>query len=310
MAYINGNKVLFQGVGTRVKINGATQGEWNADFVENEKLKTKNLFPVPYYQTCVTYNGIEFTANADGTVSVVGAMQSAIGTTMTLVKRLFLKAGTYTFSVSKNSGYVIQTATNGYFNFVDVGQTINTFTLSEDRLFEDIYIAMPTNSTESINDTYITIQLEKGDKATEYVAYDGEIIHKKDVAKSATSINIRGNQELMCGNNTWTPIIFMSEKSEIDLITTGKTLVLCGSVYAKVTEGSMFYRLFVDGVDITWTNICVADNQEYHSLPMAWTYNNIPAGKHTFELRVCANLAEASVIIPNYVETPFTLFEI
>ena len=173
------------GSGSRVTIGGVEQASWSADFAEDERQKSKNLIPFPYTYVLPnesgTSNGVTFAVNADSSINISGTNNSSTsGSQLILVTDITLKAGTYTCSVSHNDGFYIETPANNWFKFLHVGQTSNTFTLTEDLYCPSIYVLVPKGG--SIDTSNVFIQLERGSTATDWHEYNGEIIHKKDVA--------------------------------------------------------------------------------------------------------------------------------
>ena len=62
----------------------------------------KNILPYPYAEATKTENGLTFTNNGDGTITVKGT--ASADTTFNLCTDLVLTAGTYTFSGCPSNG--------------------------------------------------------------------------------------------------------------------------------------------------------------------------------------------------------------
>lgn len=101
----------------------------------------KNLLPYPYIDTTKTVNGIIFTDNGDGSITMNG---TATADSIFLLGPVSLKAGTYTLSVNDsgfNSNYCNFQLSNSEKNLwwgiknVTSSTGVNTYTLNEDLLF-------------------------------------------------------------------------------------------------------------------------------------------------------------------------------
>ena len=145
----------------------------------------KNLLPYPYYETTKTTNGVTYTDNGNGTISINGTATANAYFSIfpnTTGVRLKFKAGTYTFSnnVLLPSGVVITfnprdssgNAISGV-SAVYLNDTTKeaTRTINQDfELFANILVSSGTAIT-----TLFTIypQIEKSNQATTYEPYVG-----------------------------------------------------------------------------------------------------------------------------------------
>lgn len=148
---------------------------------------TKNLIPYPYTYTTTTTNGVTFTDNGDGSITIDGTATD--NTVFYLVgkqdnytlDKCGLKIGdSYTISKTLISGDSIA---NVYFtaNYYDengsmkAGASISninteTATIQSDFKLWGIYLLVLKDKT--VNNTTIKLQLEKGSSATEYEPYN------------------------------------------------------------------------------------------------------------------------------------------
>lgn len=152
---------------------------------------TKNLIPYPYFSTTKTTNGVTFTDNGDGSITVNGtATANAVFYLVDkqdnyTLDKCGLKIGdSYTISKTSISG---DDLANIYFtaNYYDengkmqegaVISNSNTATKTIKPDFKSWGIYLLVLKDKTINNTTIKIQLEKGSSATEYEPY-----HKYDI---------------------------------------------------------------------------------------------------------------------------------
>ena len=131
---------------------------------------TKNLLPYPYYDTTKTINGITFTDNGDGTITVDGTATADIY--FFLQSNITLSSGTYIMSGCPTGG-----STTTYFigfgssTDADIGNGA-VRTLPEDRTM-NLFIKI-LNGT-AVSNIVFKPQLEEGTTATEYEPYGYKI---------------------------------------------------------------------------------------------------------------------------------------
>ena len=163
-------------------------------------LTTKNLLLYPYVRTTATINGVTFTDNGDGSITINGtATANAIfyltdtSSNYTL-DRCGLKIGdSYTISKNLISGDGIANIyfIANYYNENDSmrgGATVSdlntaTATIQSDFVMWGIYLLVLKDKT--VNNATIQLQLEKGSTATEYEPY-----HKYDLPITVTGKNL------------------------------------------------------------------------------------------------------------------------
>ena len=136
---------------------------------------SKNLIPYPYASNDGTYNGVSINTTEDGKIILNGTATSSVNWSLiSSVKRVTLSPGTYTFSAKGNktitSGINIWLRTDNdvTYNAVTGNKTV---TVSESSTW---YVYFTVNSGTIIDDLTISIQLESGSTATDYVPYKKE----------------------------------------------------------------------------------------------------------------------------------------
>ena len=137
--------------------------------LQNVEVCGKNLLDLDY--TSQTINGVTFTINEDKSITLNGTSTSSFSLYDT--QPIKLKAGTYTHSSNQiqNGIYislnnVSTTMLNGH-----LGNTIKTFTISEDTTYQRYLIYIDSGKT--FNNYNLKLQLEKGSTATSYEPYKG-----------------------------------------------------------------------------------------------------------------------------------------
>lgn len=148
----------------------------------------KNLIPYPYFFTTKTINGVTFTDNGDGSITIDGTATAnavfylvAKQNNYTLDKCGLKIGDRYTISKTLISGDSIA---NVYFtaNYNDKNGTMkqgalassaNTATSTINSDFKSWAIYLLVLKDKKVNNTTIKLQLEKGSSATEYEPYRG-----------------------------------------------------------------------------------------------------------------------------------------
>ena len=141
-------------------------------------VKSKNLIPYPYYDTTKTVNGITFTDNGDGSVTVNGtAAETAFFYLIHFKSEEYINSGIYAFSGCPSNG-----GNDKYqllFAHDDDGKGLNrkfiydngsdcVFSLSENQY---IYSAIIIRKGTTVNSLVFKPQLEEGSAVTEYKKY-------------------------------------------------------------------------------------------------------------------------------------------
>ena len=167
-----------------------TESEYYGKYNIPITVRGKNLLPYPYIYTTKTINGVTFTDNGDGSITIDGTA------TANAVFYLVGKQDNYTldkcglkigdrYTISKNlvSGDSIANIyfTANYYNASDsmkrgalaTSTNTATSTIQSDFKVWGIYLLVAKDKT--VNNTTIKPQLEKGSSATEYEPYKGRI---------------------------------------------------------------------------------------------------------------------------------------
>ena len=161
-------------------------------FSEEERQKSKNLLPYPYYDgNSKTINGITFTANSDGSIAISGT--ATANASFLITKNLNLVAGAYHFNFYtaynvglSNDKFTMYIAHNGTETYFGASQYNKLPSITNGML----EIVIKTGAT--VNDTYYP-QLEEGSSFTGFQPYNGAIVHKKDIANQETTENKTDN---------------------------------------------------------------------------------------------------------------------
>lgn len=152
-------------------------------FAEAERQKSKNLIPYPYYDgNSKTINGIIFTVNNDGSITISGT--ATANAPFTVSNNFKLSAGTYhsSFLNSDNeplvsSMFVMELSSN------DDSFPIQNFSADQTKAVPEIsngLLRFIIKKNAIVNDTYYP-QLEIGDTFTGFKSYNGQIVHDKEL---------------------------------------------------------------------------------------------------------------------------------
>ena len=170
----------------KCNVYGNTGGIGNLDSTDGKykipvTLTGKNVLPYPYKDPSKTGNGISFTVNGDGSVSLTGTATGKA--TYYFARSLKLKSGTYTLSEkmknqSSNVSIILDAYADGKFlnSYSASAKKTTVITLSQD-VTVSIYAYVPTGV---VCENYpVKPQLEIGTTETEYEPY---------TANSATAV--------------------------------------------------------------------------------------------------------------------------
>jgi hypothetical protein len=140
----------------------------------NAKLGSKNLIPYPYTDTTKTLNGITFTVNSDGSVTVSGTATAQAY--FKLQQSFSLKEGQYFFSGCPKGGagttYSLYLSTSDYaFYKADIGNGISINAENDKTVLITINIANGT----TVDNLVFKPQLELGSTATSYTPYISDL---------------------------------------------------------------------------------------------------------------------------------------
>ena len=162
----------------KCNVYGSTKGIGNLDSTDGKykipvTLTGKNVLPYPYKDPSKTGNGISFTVNGDGSVSLTGTATGKA--TYYFTRSLRLKSGTYTLSEtmknqSSNVSIILDTYAGGKFlnSYSASAKKTTVITLSQDATVS-IYAYVPTGV---VCENYpVKPQLEISTTETEYEPY-------------------------------------------------------------------------------------------------------------------------------------------
>lgn len=167
--------------GTPTPANPATLVSVGA--VGNIKLTSagKNLITYPYYQSAPTLNGMTYTDNKDGSITVSGTATDYSSYWFTRCDLRLRKGITYTISVSGNysvtggSSLLVSSKDKGNIATINLAnQKSVSFTPADDYMDVGIYMIL-TKAGYSLTGT-ISPQLEVGNVPTQYEVYKGKTI--------------------------------------------------------------------------------------------------------------------------------------
>nr|DAM46368.1 MAG TPA: hypothetical protein [Bacteriophage sp.] len=200
----------------------------------NAKLGSKNLIPYPYFDATKTLNGITFTVNSDGSVTVSGTATAQAY--FKLQQSFSLKKGQYFFSGCPKGGtgatYSLYLSTSDYvFYKADIGNGISIN--SEDDKTVSIVINIAKDTT--VENLVFKPQLELGSVATAYTPYISDL--------STVTVT-------RCGKN------LLSVMSLYPTITNNAVLIhfKSGQTYTlSMTSTYEQYRIMLFGTDINGT---------------------------------------------------------
>ena len=149
----------------------------------------KNLIPYPYVDTTMTKNGITFTDNGDGSVTVNGTATEEATFNVAYNANGIVGNGTYFLSGCPKGGrgYSLQVNLGGSWNYdnYDLG---NGKKLIANLSFTAIVISISVGTT--VNNLVFNPQLEPGDAATEYEPYKAPATYTPDASGKVTGVTL------------------------------------------------------------------------------------------------------------------------
>lgn len=142
------------------------------------KVSSKNLLPYPYRTPTFTKSGVTVTNNGDGSVTVDGTASATAYFNFKLMDDevpFHLTKGKYTFKFLEERNEYLQAFIS--FSNSNAGSTMyintsHTFTVKEDT---DCAVSFVMLSGGTFDNVVIYPQIEKGDKATDYVQYKATV---------------------------------------------------------------------------------------------------------------------------------------
>lgn len=158
------------------------------------KLSSKNLIPYPYADTTKTMNGITFTDNGDGSITINGTAEitssfyftkESYGTNE--IGYLFEDGETYFISLDKNiSGVTIVLVSYTYDGVVNYFYSGKSFTVDKSK-YKYSFIRLQINGGTTLENETLYPMIEKGTKATAYTPYVDDV---SQATLSATGKNL------------------------------------------------------------------------------------------------------------------------
>lgn len=177
----------------------------------------KNILAFPYqYAEPQTINGIKYTPNADGSITVTGTATAA--STYSVVHentslRRPIKAGTYTLSGTPEGGgrdtaYMLLSGI-GQGNLFDYGSGVS-FTITADKTF---YLKISVLSGQTVDMTFKPM-IEHGSVKTSWESYKGENIAVNENAL----INLFGGTDVFSADNIFAVTYYTNSTTETDTL--------------------------------------------------------------------------------------------
>ena len=175
------------------KASGAVVAVNDVSPIEHDmmvKVKSKNLLPCPYVSTYSSYQGIEYTVNDDGSITMDGTATgtstfvifgAGTGANATPLGSAFITGDKYMFSTKEILLEGVQFCNITYDSegkavsnrSIDSGTNSKTITVSEDGLRLYSYIRVATGTV--LENFTIYPMIEHGETATEYVPYNVDL---------------------------------------------------------------------------------------------------------------------------------------
>ena len=264
-------------------------------FAESERLKSLNLFSSTLEQGSI--------ASADGTLS-------SNDTRVRTANYISLKAGTYT--LSNKDKYLIPIVYDINRNHIPyeladgwVTSTTFTFTITNDRLIK--FVFRNTDNSAIKPTDVVELMLVEGSAVQSYQPYNGEIVHLKDTVSNRGYMQIAPNQSFSVDGSGTYGVIKLSQGNSITMTTSGRgVLAVRGSIYCKISSGTLWVGLYVDGVN---KGDCLGIHTSVMYMPLTWVVSGLSAGEHTIQLKWKGNNSGSTISIPNYAYTNLNLWE-
>ena len=239
------NDIIEHEQGTVVTINDSPQAEWKADFIENERQKTLNLYPIKQYT--FTDRGLTFSVLDDGTLHITGITNSAGSVSLVQVLPTFKIGKNYTFSMQNLVNNISSGAWDISIATPNGNLTINPNSTTYTKSFNS-----DTNATSSvfyINSSGITVDiscklmLNEGDIVLDFIKYDGEIIHRKDLQKNIITAYLNLENFILSAERTYEIIPLNEIKAKIGdkLIFNSNGTITIGSGVSYIKVSALVY---------------------------------------------------------------------
>lgn len=242
----------------------------------NANLRSKNLISYPYKETTKTKNGITFTDNGDGSITINGQKIEDEITQFELSSRLILPVGSYIFSGGNADtlDYIAKLFHNQ--NGWQKNWTYGKVEITNDIYGNGYYISIVINIRTGVNYSNVTVypQLEYGTVATPYTPYvaDDTPITVKSCGKNLIrypysettktvngitftdngdgSVSVKGTASKEAGFNLYYNLIE-------SLVPQGNTIVVSGGVGSLATSDVVYIfvaKIKADGTTVNYLN--------------------------------------------------------
>lgn len=142
------------------------------------KVRSKNILPYPYKDTTVTNQGITYTDNGDGSITVSGTSTGFSGFYLidSRFNEIIENGKTYTISLKTLSGEgnvgilgeIVRKSDNVIVHYLNTGNP--TFTVDKN-LYDYKYLRLQIPTTNTEVSCTVAVMLEDGSTATEYTPY-------------------------------------------------------------------------------------------------------------------------------------------
>lgn len=207
-------------------------------------IASKNLLPFPYVDTTKTENGITFTVNSNGTITVNGTATD--NATFILAESLLLPAGPYAVRGGYDFGSgppILLTGSYGNTSFGETGGS-TSFTVAEKTLITNIHIVVYGGVT--VENIVLTPQIENGSKATSYTPY---------------ITSVEGKKVTVCGKN-----LFDMENME-----SGTINATTGAMQNEISSSrSTDYIPIMPNTTYTWSGFVDAIRTHFYDVNKTW----------------------------------------
>ena len=152
------------------------------------RVESKNKIPYPYYDTAKTENGVTFTDNGDGSITIDGTSTATVNYMFTNINKLFLPAGTYSMSNGnpEAKGYMLIGLQNSEWTDQKTGNISFDKTIYG-TLGYCIYQIPKGNTFDNVT---IYPQLEYGTKATPWRPYVADTSGVKLLVQGANLLSL------------------------------------------------------------------------------------------------------------------------
>lgn len=178
----------------------------------NVKVQNKNFLRYPYSQTTRTFNGITITDNGDGSLTFNGTSTGEIYFNMySNSQRLKMKAGTYTFSIDKQTNGIFFEFQPKYKNGSDIpnshiqlGNNVTHVTSTIDIDFE-VYCFIYIGTGKTFNNFTIYPILEIGSTSSQFIPHQEQnyTITLPEGMELAGNIDGTIRDEIVGSPNNW-----------------------------------------------------------------------------------------------------------